>query len=86
MDWLQRLPEVDEVLELDGWRLTVVAVRSHRIETLYNPPGSDSRCRIALMHGSLVRGSESIWASSCLRRTLDIRLRSMINMRMLDEG
>ena len=35
MDWLQRLPEVDEVLELDGWRLTVVAVRSHRIETLW---------------------------------------------------
>lgn len=28
------------------------------------------------MHGSLVRGSESIWASSYLRRTLDIRLRS----------
>ena len=35
MDWLQRLPEVDEVLELDGWRITVVAVRSHRIETLW---------------------------------------------------
>lgn len=35
MDWLQRLPEVDEVLEHDGWRITVVAVRSHRIETLW---------------------------------------------------
>ena len=35
MDWLQRLPEVDEILELEGWRITVVAVRSHRIETLW---------------------------------------------------
>ena len=35
MDWLQRLPEVDEVLEIDGWRITVVAVRAHRIETLW---------------------------------------------------
>jgi CBS domain containing-hemolysin-like protein len=35
MDWLQRLPAVDEVLDLNGWRITVVAVRSHRIETLW---------------------------------------------------
>ncbi len=35
MDLLQRLPEVNEEIEIEGWRITVVEVRSHRIETLW---------------------------------------------------
>ena len=34
-DLLQRLPEVNEEIEIEGWRITVVEVRSHRIETLW---------------------------------------------------
>ena len=43
MDILQRLPEVNEVIEIEGWRLTVVEIRSHRIESLWlsrQDPGS----------------------------------------------
>ncbi len=35
MDWLQRLPQVDEEFDYQGWRITVVAVRSHRIESVW---------------------------------------------------
>ena len=35
MDWLQRLPQVNEVLEWEGWQITVISVQSHRIETLW---------------------------------------------------
>ena len=35
MDWLQRLPQIDDEFEYQGWRITVVAVRSHRIESVW---------------------------------------------------
>lgn len=35
MDRLQRLPTVDEVVEFNGWQVTVLAVRAHRIESVW---------------------------------------------------
>jgi len=35
LDLLQRVPVVDEVIEFDGWRLTVTDIRAHRIESVW---------------------------------------------------
>lgn len=35
MDWLQHLPAPNEVLDYGEWQITVVAIRSHRIETVW---------------------------------------------------
>lgn len=35
LEWLQRLPTVDEVIEHEGWRITVTEVRAHRIESVW---------------------------------------------------
>ncbi len=35
LEWLQRLPTTDEVIEYEGWQLTVTDIRAHRIESVW---------------------------------------------------
>ena len=35
LESLQRLPVVDEVIELDGWQITITDIRAHRIESVW---------------------------------------------------
>lgn len=35
LEWLQRLPVMDEVIEFEGWQITVTDIRAHRIESLW---------------------------------------------------
>jgi CBS domain containing-hemolysin-like protein len=35
LEWLQRLPTVDEVIEYEGWQITVTDIRAHRIESVW---------------------------------------------------
>lgn len=35
MDRLQRLPTIDEMVEFEGWQITVLSVKAHRIESLW---------------------------------------------------
>lgn len=35
LEWLQRLPTIDEVIEYEGWQITVTDIRAHRIESVW---------------------------------------------------
>jgi CBS domain containing-hemolysin-like protein len=35
LEWLQRLPTIDEVIEYQGWQITVTDIRAHRIESVW---------------------------------------------------
>ena len=35
LEWLQRLPTMDEVIDYEGWQITVTEIRAHRIESVW---------------------------------------------------